>query len=344
MDTSTHPFPVHMNAFLLSCVFLLSTSLGFADDDDKPAAKLPGSARQTGTVFLSAKAQSLSGLQTITLNPVSHQAEFTAYGKAVNIQPLVELRHRYLIALTERGGATARFKQAEQNIRRQQNLYRDGAASKRNLQAQQAQWQIDKAQVDASGVQGKAIADEARISWGEKLTEWALSKDTDPLGVFLSGRQTLLQITLPVNKLLADDIQNIYVEASGNRIAANKAELISVAPQTDTTAQGESYFFKTDGNHIRVGMRVAAWIPEQGENQSGVIIPKSALIWYMDQAFVYIKTDAEQFSRRTIDQYWATSDGYFVGGGINAGEQLVVTGGQMLLSEEFRGQIPNKDD
>ena len=91
-------------------------------------------------------------------------------------------------------------------------------------------------------------------------------------------------------------------------------------------------------------MRVAAWIPEQGENQSGVIIPKSALIWYMDQAFVYIKTDAEQFSRRTIDQYWATSDGYFVGGGINAGEQLVVTGGQMLLSEEFRGQIPNEDD
>lgn len=322
---------------------MLSVAPVIADDDDKPVAKLPGSAGQ-GTIFLAVKAQSVSGLQTITLTPVSDHPEFTAHGKAVNIQPLIELRHRYLVALSERSGATARFKQAEQNIKRQQDLYREGATSKRNLQVQHAQWQTDKAQVDASGVQGKAIMDEARLNWGKKLTEWALSTGSDPLSGFLSGQKTLLQITLPVNKQLANGIQSIYVEASGNRSAATKAELISAAPQTDTTAQGESYFFQTDGRRIRTGMRVAAWIPEQGENRDGVVIPKSALVWYMDQAFVYIKTAAEQFSRRTIDQYSATNGGYFVGSGINAGEQLVVTGGQMLLSEEFRGQIPNEDD
>jgi len=323
---------------------MLSVAPVIADDDDKSVANLPVSSAGQGTIFLAAKAQSVSGLQTITLTSVSDHPEFTAHGKAVNIQPLIELRHRYLVALTERSGATARFKQAEQNIKRQQDLYRDGATSKRNLQVQQAQWQTDKAQVDASGVQGKAIMDEARINWGKKLTEWALSTDAEPLNGFLSGRKTLLQITLPVNKQLANEIQTIYVEASGNRSAATKAELISAAPQTDTTAQGESYFFQTEGRRIRTGMRVAAWIPEQGENRSGVVIPKSALVWYMDQAFVYIKTAAEQFTRRTIDQYSATNGGYFVGSGINAGEELVITGGQMLLSEEFRGQIPNEDD
>ncbi|TAN70216.1 MAG: hypothetical protein EPN17_06320 [Methylobacter sp.] len=332
-----------MNAFLIACTFIFSVTLAFADDDDKAAVKQPDFAK-SGTVFLAAKAQSVSGLQTVTLTPVSHHAEFMAYGKAVNVQPLIELRHRYLLALTERGGAAARFTQAEQNIRRQQDLYRDGATSKRNLQVQQAQWQTDKAQLDASGVQAKAIADEARLNWGKKLSEWALATDSELLSAFLSGRQTLLQITLPVNKQLASDLQTIYVEASGNRSAAGKAGLISAAPQTDLSAQGESYFFQTDNSHIRVGMRVAAWIPEQGENQSGVVIPKSALIWYMDQAFVYIKTAEQQFSRRTIDQYSATTGGYFVGNGINAGEQLVVIGGQMLLSEEFRGQIPNEDD
>ena len=332
-----------MNVLLIACFLILNTTLGFADDDDQPAAKQSSSAG-SATIFLSAAAQTASGLQTITLTPVNHQAEFTAYGKAVNIQPLIELRHRYSLALTERNGATARFKQAEQNIKRQQDLYRDGATSKHNLQVQQAQWQTDKAQVDASGARGKAIADEARLNWGKSLTEWALSSDSDRLNVFLSGKQTLLQITLPVNKQLAGDIQSIYVEASGNRSAAHKAELISAAPQTDTTAQGESYFFQTDGHHARPGMRVAAWIPEQDENQSGVVIPKSALIWHMEQAFVYIKTAEEQFSRRTIDQFSATADGYFVGNGINIGEQLVITGGQMLLSEEFRGQIPDEDD
>ncbi len=332
-----------MNAFLIACIFISSVSLGFADDDDKPAVEQPDFAK-SGTVFLAAKTQSVSGLQTATLTPVSHHAEFMAYGKALNVQPLIELRHRYLLALTERGGAAARFTQAEQNIRRQQDLYRDGATSKRNLQVQQAQWQTDKAQLDASGVQAKAIADEARLNWGKQLSEWALATDSEPLSAFLSGRQTLLQITLPVNKQLASDLQTIYVDASGNRSAAGKAGLISAAPQTDLSAQGESYFFQTDNSRIRTGMRVAAWIPEQGENQSGVVIPKSALIWYMDQAFVYIKTAEQQFSRRTIDQYSATAGGYFVGNGLNAGEQLVVIGGQMLFSEEFRGQIPNEDD
>jgi hypothetical protein len=328
-----------MNARLIACIFMLGTAPAIADDDDKPAANTG-----QGAIVLAAKAQSTSGLQTIALTSVSNHPEFIAYGKAVNIQPLMELRHRYLVALTERGGAAARFKQAEQNIRRQQDLYREGVASKHNLQVQQAQWQTDKALFDASGVQGKAIIDEARLTWGKKLTEWALSADDEQLSDFLSGKKTLLHITLPVNKQLTDEVRSIDVEASGNRSAAIKAELISAAPQADATAQGESYFFQADGSRIRTGMRIAAWIPEPGESQSGVVIPKSALIWHMDQAFVYIKTAEEQFSRRPIEHYSATAGGYFVGSGLSAGEQLVVTGGQMLLSEEFRGQIPDEDD
>ncbi len=322
---------------------MLGVSLAYAEDDDKPVTQVSGFT-SSGTVFLDTKAQLLSGLRTIILTPISQRAEFSAYGKAVNIQPLIDLRRRYLLVLTEQGGAMGRFKQAEQNSKRQLDLYREGAASKRNLQVQQAQWQTDKALLDASGVQGKAIVDEALLNWGRKLTEWALSTDADRLSAFLSGQKALLLITLPVNKQLANTIQSIEVEASGNRSAAIKAELISAALHTDNLAQGESYYFQADGRHIRTGMRVAAWIPEQGENRIGVNIPESALIWYLDQAFVYIKTADEQFNRRTIEQFSATADGYFVGNSIKPGELLVTTGAQMLLSEELKGQIPNEDD
>ncbi|MGZ5050044.1 MAG: efflux RND transporter periplasmic adaptor subunit [Methylobacter sp.] len=334
-----------MNVLLIACLLVFNTAVAFADDDDdKPSAKLPQKTSASGSVSLSAKAQTTSGVQTMTLTPVSHHPEFTAYGKAVNIQPLVDLRHRYRVALSEHGGATARFKQAEQNVQRQQSLYQEGAASKHNLQVQQAQWQTDKAQVDASSAQGKAVLDEARLNWGKELADWALTGNTDRLNGFLSGQKRLLQITLPANRQLPDDIRSIYVEAAGNRGSAGKAELISIAPQTDASVQGESYFFEADGSRIRTGMRVVAWIPEQDEGRDGVIIPKSAVVWYMDQAFVYIKTADEQFNRRAIDHYSTTAGGYFVGSGLNAGEQLVTTGGQMLLSEELRGQIPDQDD
>ena len=265
-------------------------------DDEKHSSEVQNVTGQS-VIRLDTETQKLSGIETITLKPVNYHAEFTAYGKAINIQPLVALRNRYLVALTERSSAKAKFKQAEQNLNRQQDLYRNGVSSKRNLQEQQAQWQSYKAQVDATDFQGKAIIDEALLNWGKELAEWALSSNSDKLGAFLSGRKTLLQITLPANKHLTDNIQTIYIDASGNRSKARKAELISVAAQTEAVAQGESYYFQTGDKNIITGMNVTAWIPEQNAKLTGVIIPKSALIWYMGQAFVYLKTAEETFSR-----------------------------------------------
>ena len=335
-----------MNTLLIACFFALNLILmpsAVADDDDKPAAEVQHRTGQT-QIKLDTDAQKSSGIETLTLKPASRPVEFTAYGKAVNIQPLLALRHRYLQALTERRGAQARFKQAGQAIERQQDLFRGGVSSKRNLQEQQAQWQSYKALVDATDYQGTAIMDEALLLWGKELTDWAMSYDAAKLGAFLSGRQKLLQITLPANQHLPDNIKTIVVEASGNRSLAHKAELISVATRTETVAQGESYYFQTGDKNIITGMNVTAWIPEAGELMTGVIIPKSALIWYMDQALVYIKTAETSFSRRPLAHYFVTADGYFIADAIKPGEQVVTQGAQMLLSEELRGQIPKEDD
>jgi hypothetical protein len=73
------------------------------------------------------------------------------------------------------------------------------------------------------------------------------------------------------------------------------------------------------------------------------IIPESALIWYLDQAYVYCKIGKENFSRRLLRSIAATSDGYFVTEGMESGDEIVITGGQLLLSEELKNQIPDED-
>lgn len=333
-----------MNIKLIACIFVLNLfSTPFSAADDKPSSDVQNDHGQQ-VIRLDNKAQKLSGIETVILKPASHHAEFTAYGKAINLQPLLALRSRYLLTLTDRSGAKAKLKQTKQNFDRQQDLYSHGVTSKRNLQEQQAQWQSSKAQADATDFQGKAIIDEAILLWGKELTNWAMSSDSNKLGAFLSGRQKLLQITLPTNKQLTDNIKTIYVEVSGNRSNAHKAELISVAARTETVAQGESYFFQTVDKNIITGMNVTAWIPEQNTQMTGVVIPNSALIWYMDQAFVYLKTAEQTFSRRILGQYSPSADGYFVPDEIKPGEQIVTKGAQMLLSEELRGQIPKEDE
>jgi hypothetical protein len=326
---------------LLCTVFLIT--IATADDDDKLLKQTVH--RQTGqtVINLNAKTQQHSGLQTIKLKPATYHAEFTAYGKVLAIQPLIELRHRYLVALTDRNSANAKFKQAEQNVSRQQALYQEGISAKRNLQGQQAQWQIDKAQLDAVHFQNQMIKEEAQLTYGKTLSEWALASDSNQLNAFISGQQKLLQITLPSNQQLADKLKTIVIAASGNRSDAQTAELISAAPQTDASSQGNSYFFQTQAKNISIGMAVTAWLPEQNSALSGVMIPKSALLWAMDEAFVYVKTDDDTFSRRLIHHYSLSNDGYFISEELKPDEELVITGGQMLLSEEMRGQIPDED-
>lgn len=332
-----------MNTLVIACflvVSLLPMVAVLADDDDQQYTK-PQNIGQAG-VILDAKSQSTAGMQIQTLKAARSNVEFIAYGKAINIQPLLALRQHYLLVLAEGNSTKAKFTQSEQSIKRAQELYSHGVTAKRQLQEQQAQWTTSKAQVDSLQMQAQGIIDEARLAWGNTLAEWALSADAKPLNGFLSGQRVLLQISLPAGKQLSDDVTDIAVEPSGNRADASSAAYISAAPQSDS-AQGQSYFFSSVDHRIKPGMRVSAWVAEQHDGLAGTIVPKSALLWYFDQAFVYVKADENTFKRRVITHYTATADGYFVSEGLQEGEQVVVTGGQLLLSEELRGKLSDDD-
>ena len=311
------------------------------DDDTDP----PGQAsNRPFSVALDEKALLSAGLQTTVLEARSLGTELAVPGKAINLQPLLALRHRYLALLAENQQALARLKQAEQSKQRQQDLYQHGVTSKKRVQEQQLQWQTEKTALQANTLQAKAIIDEARLAWGGKLASWALSPDANKLAGFLSGQAVLLQITAPVDKPLPVANANIFVDTSGRRDKARLATFISEAPQTDSTLPGQGYFFQADGRFIKPGMPVLAWIPEQEQALSGVMIPRSAVVWLLDQLFVYVKVGQGQFVRRIVNDYRTSPEGYWVGVGFSAGEVLVTAGAQMLLSEEQRRQIPDEDD
>jgi hypothetical protein len=295
-------------------------------------------------VSLDRQKQKLAGLEVMTVQPSSYQPEFIAYGKAVNVQPLMALRSQYRVALSEQKSAGARLVQSGQSIRRTEELYRHGVAAKRIVQEQQSLWQTDKAQLEARRAQSDAVFEEARALWGAELAEWAFAAGKDRLSDFVGGKETLLLVTLPAGKELPAPNAAAFVDPEGNRGKAQAAAYFSAAPQIDQTVQGPSYFFRTAGQRIRPGMTVSVWLAEGGVRQDGVTVPGSALIWSMDQAFVYVKTGPDVFTRRLIENFTPSPEGYFVREALRPGEDIVTVGGQMLLSQEFRSQIPDEDD
>ena len=334
-----------MNALLLIGFILATLPINsFAIDDDEQPETTSQNFALHGSIKINLDFQKSSGIKTLKLSPGTYNAEFIAHGKVINIQALLALRNRYQLVSAERNNIKAKLTQAEQNFIRQKELYDNGASSKRNLQEQEAQRQSYQSQIAGTDFQDNAIINEATVLWGEDLTAWVLAKSSTKLNDFLTHQDKLIQISLPNNKHLAEDIKSIYIAISGDRTKAIKAEFVSVAAQSDTQSQGESYFFKTRAKNILSGMNVMAWIPEKSATVTGAHFPKSALIWYLNQAFIYQKTSAETFVRRPLAHYSLLPDGSYLSESLNPEDEIVIEGAQMLLSEEFKGQIPSEDD
>jgi len=94
----------------------------------------------------------------------------------------------------------------------------------------------------------------------------------------------------------------------------------------------------------QAGMPVVAYLPQSGAPQSGVIVPFSALVRYGGLAWVYVQSDEQSFERRALQGARPTPDGWFVPAGLSAGENVVVTGAQELLSEQLKEQIEAEEE
>ena len=295
-------------------------------------------------IFLDNDTQEISGLEILKLKQIEYQAESIAYGKAINLSPLLTIRNQYLLATAQQSGAKARLMQAEKNISRLRNLHKDEAISTRKLQKQQTQWQSDKAIYNSSHYQSQIIINNSQLHWGKTLTQWATDIHSEQFKQLINGEIILLQITLPANSSSPPISNTIYINPTGDRNLAFAASFISPLPQVDTFSQGLQYIFQTENSTIKPGMNFTAWIPQKKQTQTGVIIPESSIAWHLGLAFVFIKIDDEYFVHRNIINPIKVPNGYFITKQIADGEEIVVTGTQMLLSHEFRSQIPDEDD
>lgn len=321
--------------FLIS-FFLYAAAISAVEEEESqtPAGGEHG-------LILEPETQQRLGLQTIELQTAHYRPEFIAYGIVQDLQPLLDLRNRYFAAQAAQNISAARLKQAQQHLARLNTLYREDIVAQSKLQTQQAQWQADQAQAGSDQYQVTATRTSAELQWGKKLADLVLSNASSPI---LAPNAKLLLVTLPPERSLPDPLKTIHIARSAERAPASVANFVSAAPQTSGTFQGETYFFSTDDPTLRIGMRVTAWIAQQQNELEGVMIPAAAVVWHLGQAFVYIQDGASRFERRAIDTSFPTAQGYFVRDPFTAGEKLVGTGAQMLLSEEFRTQIPSEDD
>lgn len=307
------------------------------DDDHEELAPL--------TVRLEGEALHMAGVETRVLAETRQQSEYRAHAVVLSLRELVQWRSRINQARAAVGISTVTEAATRAEHERLKKLAQGaGSVANKNVIHAEAEWRQASANLQATRF---ALQDEMmalRQDWDEPVASWVLDSDSQEFERLVSHQDLLLLVALPIGETLPADVSIIQVAREGGRAAARKAYFVSPAHVTPQAVQGEAYYFRIAAGKLRSGMRLDAWIAAQDEPISGFYIPEQAIVWYAGQPWCYVETGPGLFTRRPLAAASEVAGGLFMTTGFANGDRLVVSGVQMLLSEEFRWQIHDEDD
>ena len=329
-------------------VYFSRDELGMQAEQPEEHVKTASAAGVEGgraAVRLTPQSQAAAGIAVQTLAAMQRQAAFEAYGIVANLQSLAEGRGRYLAAIAEAKATRAMLAAAESDYRRMEKLFRDDRnVSEQAMQAAQARFRSEQTRQAAADQAAASVRDAIRGAWGESVTRWAVNPDSQTMRQLIDHTAFLVQVVLPQDLPRAAVRGSIKVAPAMAREHARPASFVAASPQLDPAFPGETYFYLVQGGGFRTGMRVVARISMAGAPVSGVLVPTAAVIWHAGKAWAYVKDAEDSFARFEVSTADELDGGWFNASGFDAGDEVVVSGAQLLLSEELKYQIRNENE
>lgn len=308
-----------------------------------PAVQVTQNPLGPPTLTVSPGLQKQAGMAVRAARAAPYQQRLAAYGSVLELQALTGIANTLASADAQRAIAQAKVAASRAALQRARFLFKDDQNfSRAQLQAAQAAFETDAASLRAAQVQAGNAAAEAYQAWGPVLGR-SLASNGPLAQSLLQHREVLLQITLPLDISMASAPRTAAIESARGRPVP--AQLVSAAVSTDPRIQGASYFFTASASSdLLPGMNVTALLPA-GAPGHGIAIPAAAVVWLQGNAWVYLRTGRDAFSRREISTAQPQPDGGYVvaAESLPAHSALVVAGAQMLLSQEFSAEINVSD-
>ncbi len=312
-------------------------------------------------VKIDSSEQAKSGIVTETVPLSSHQQQFKAYGTVVPIQQLADAFQNYASAKAQTKKAIATASASRREYLRIKDLYEKKLESDRTLQTVEADWQSDDATAQAAESVRLSLESLIRQQWGETIARWVYTGSAE-LHKILKHQNVLIEVTLSADEKLSSEpeahqplaefpraafVQQPSTHESPAKVGV-RAQFVSSAQSADSRFQGQVLFYLASSppNALLGGMNVDVFL-STGDRKDGIVVPRSAAVWWQGKAWVYAEKRPHTFVRLELptDQPLETDlkgAGWFVPNDredFSGPLRIVTRGAQLLLSEEFRSQI-----
>jgi hypothetical protein len=292
-------------------------------------------------IKVDASTQERSGVRTEKLSAAPYVPQVRAYGMVLDLARLTDLSNSYASAQAQLRAVQAKVAASRPAFERAQKLYdNEHGVSLQVLQSAEAALRGDEATAAAAESQIRTLTATAYQEWGSVLGK-SLVEKSSVVTRLIERQDFLVQVTLPPGVSIRQPPLVATIETVPNLRAA--ITLVSAATRTDPRIQGLSYFYLAPAESVLPGMNVLAFLPS-GTAAPGLAVPAAAVIWWQDRAWVYRRIGPEAFARIQISTDQPAPAGAYIVKDLPGDAEIVTSGAQLLLSEEFRAQIQVGED
>ena len=273
------------------------------------------------SVELDAEQQEKLGVDTEAAAAATWQSSIAGPAQVLDPQELVT-------AMAEQGKAEAEARSSDAARKRARELFgADTAISAATLETAERQATSDSALLEVARTR-------AALAFGGGAP-WLVANRRDAvLGALARGNTLLVRASFP-GGLPGGKPAALMLRRVDGGDSWTSSEVWS-AP-ADPSVPGPTLLALLPGsNGLGFGERLTATVPS-GEEQSGAVVPASAMVLAGGQAWCYVQSGENEFTRRAIEIGRPVDAGYFQQHAIAAGDKIVTAGAGLLLARELGG-------
>jgi len=286
-----------------------------------------------------------SGIKSEILTSMTFKPEFSAYAEVINIAPLVSSRTEYTNLLAEQKILQNDLHNHHQILKRAEALHKTNSLTTRELEKVRADYDLKYYKSNAMKTRLENYTYQLKSTWGEVISSLILDQKKQPeFDKLASNQASLILLSLLKNKSLINPQQKVSVSSRNQREMAKQVSYMDQARQISNPLYGESYIYLLDMQKMSAGLRLFAWIEEEGKSINGLFLPKSAVIWYANEPWMYIRHNSDLFVRKPLGSARKLASGWLLEESQMNDTRVITSGSQTLLSEEFKWAIPDEDD
>jgi hypothetical protein len=295
-------------------------------------------------VTLESRDQVAAGIEVVAVKEANHQIDYLLYGVVVSLSELLEIQDKLVQLMNESRINALEENHLAESYERARILYEERQIiSLRELK--KAEFLLGAIKADRLNLDRalRSLNNSADAKWGKKISEWVFSEKSRELGALLDQKASLVRLYVSDIKLSDMDIEAVDVApvaAPGRKLSAR---FISDAPSVKLGTGGADKFFIVEAG-MPTGTQVVASLSKSSKGTDGVFVPNESVLWHSGRPWVFKNINDGVFARVEIKADVDLGAGWFEVNTLVPGDQIVVTGAQLLLSEELKYQIRNENE